>query len=155
MSRFWLALCVGAVLACAGSAVADTSLTAYGVSWDGDDPGRGAGLRVRKTFLAFMAVEGRTGYVEFSDSNTELIPAEISVVGRIPFVISPYAGIGTGYYFVESDTPGKDDFSGGFAQLGVEASLLWFGAMAEIRYYEMEESYWDGTAYNLGLFLKL
>ncbi len=126
-------LCLSLLFLTVGMVHADTSFTAYGVYWDADDPGRGAGLRVRKTFLAFMAVEGRSGYVEFTDSNTELIPAEISVVGRIPFVISPYAGIGTGYYFVDSDIPGQDDFSGGFAQLGVEASLLWFGVMAEVR----------------------
>ena len=133
---------------------ADTAITAYGVYWDGDDSGRGAGLRYRQTFMAFLAAEARTGYVEFTDTNTEVIPTEVSVIARLPFMVSPYAGVGSGYYFVESDIAGLDDFSGGFIQLGVEATFLWIGAMAEIRYYEMEESYLDGPAYNVGLLLK-
>ncbi len=154
MTKLKTVLYLGLLFVAAGCVHADTSITAYGIYWDGDDPGRGAGVRVRKTFLAFMGVEGRTGYVEFNNTKTELIPAEVSVIGRLPFVISPYAGVGAGYYFVNSELPGLDNSSGGFAQLGVEASLLWFGAMAEIRYYEMEEKYWNGTAYNVGLFLK-
>jgi len=145
----WLVL-----FATMGGAYADTAITAYGIYWDGDDPGRGAGLRVRKTILAFLAAEGRAGYVEFTDSNTEIVPMEASVIVRMPFVVSPYAGVGAGHYFVNSDIPGFDDFNGGFVQLGVEASILWFGAMAEVRYYEMEEDYLDGAAYSVGLLLK-
>ncbi len=154
MNWFRRVLCMGVLMGAVGGVYADTDITVYGVYWDGDDPGKGAGVRVRKSFLAFMAVEGRTGYVDFADSNTKVIPAEISVIGRLPTFISPYVGLGTGYYFVDSDRPGVNDFGGGFAQLGVDVSILWFGAMAEIRYYEMEESDWNGAAYNLGLFLQ-
>ena len=152
----WLGriLYLSVLCAMVGVAHAGTDLAVYGVYWDGDDPGTGAGLRVRKTILAFLAVEGRTGYVDFSDSGTKIIPAEVSVVGRLPTFISPYAGLGTGYYFVDSDVSGVNDFGGGFVQLGIDANILWFGAMAEIRYYEMEESAWSGAAYNLGLFLQ-
>lgn len=154
MNGFKHVLCVALLLAGAGGAYADTDITAYGIYWDGDDPGRGAGLRVRKSILAFMAVEGRTGYVDFRSSKTKVIPAEVSVVGRLPTFISPYAGLGTGYYFVDSNVPGMDNFGGGFVQLGIEASILWFGAMAEVRYYEMSESAYNGAAYNVGLFLQ-
>lgn len=147
-------VCLLVLFVAAGGAYTDTTITAYGIYWDGDDPGRGAGLRVRKTVMAFLAAEGRTGYVEFTDSNAEVIPLEASIVARMPFVISPYAGVGVGHYLVDSDLSGVDDFSGGFAQLGVEASILWLGAMAEVRYYEMEESYLDGAVYSVGLILK-
>lgn len=137
-----------------GSAHADTALSVYGTYWDGDDSGRGLGVRLKKTFLAFLAVEGRTGYYEFSGSDTELVPMDVAVSARLPFFISPYAGIGTGYYFADSKTYNIDNFSGGFVQVGVEATFIWVGALAEVRYYEMEEDAFDGPAYSVGLMLK-
>jgi hypothetical protein len=149
-----LLLILSAVLSAASTLRADTSLTAYGTYWEGDDTGKGAGLRLKKTFLGFGAVEGRGGYVEFSDTNTEIYPLDVSINVRLPFMISPYAGIGTGYYYADSDLPGQDSISGYFGQLGVEATLLWFGAMAEVRFHDMEGSYFDGTSVNVGLLLK-
>ena len=58
--------------AMAGTLYADTSYTVYGTYWEGDDSGRGAGVRVRKTLLAFLSVEGHAGYCEFTDSDTQL-----------------------------------------------------------------------------------
>ena len=133
---------------------ADTSLTAYGTYWDAEDSGKGGGLRLKKTFLGFGAVEGRGGYVSFSETNTEVVPLDISINARLPFMISPYAGVGAGYYFIDSDVPGSDNASGYFGQIGVEATFIWIGAMAELRYYEIEGSYLDGTAVNVGLLFK-
>jgi hypothetical protein len=144
-----------AAILMAGSAMADTSLTAYGTYWDGDDSGKGAGLRLKKTFLGFGAVEGRGGYVNFSDTNTKIIPLDVSLNVRLPFMISPYAGIGAAYYYVsDTDLAGVGDQTGYFAQIGVEATFVWIGAMAEIRFHDIEGSYFDGTSYNLGLLLK-
>lgn len=137
-----------------GGAHADTVLTAYGSYWEGDDSGRGVGIRLKKTVLAFLALEGRTGYYEFSGSDTEVIPADVAVSARLPFMISPYAGIGAGYYFADSSTYSLDNFSGSFVQVGVEATFVWIGALAEVRYYDMEEDAFDGPAYNVGLLLK-
>lgn len=137
-----------------GVAHADTSLTAYGTYWDGDDIGKGGGLRLKKTILGFGAVEGRGGYVDFNNSKTEVIPLDISVNLRLPFMISPYAGIGAGYYIIDSTVPGLDNTSGYFGQLGVEVTLAAIGAMAEVRFHDLEGGYLDGTAFNLGLLIK-
>ena len=137
----------------AGTTQADTSLTAYGTYWEGDtDIGKGAGLRLKKTFLGFGAIEGRGGYVEFSDTNTEVIPLDLSLNVRLPFLISPYAGIGAGYYLIDSAVSG--DVTGYFGQIGVEATFIWIGAMAELRFHDIEGSYLDGTSFNLGVLVK-
>ncbi len=133
---------------------ADTSLTAYGTYWEGDDTGKGGGLRLKKTFLGFGAIEGRGGYVEFSDTNTEMYPLDVSLNVRLPFFISPYAGVGAGYYYIDSDLSAQDNVSGYFGQLGVEATLIWFGAMVEVRFHDLEGSYLDGTSVNAGLLVK-
>lgn len=140
------------VLAC--SAIAHTSLTAYGTYWDADATGKGAGLRLKKTFLGFGAVEARGGYVNFDDIKTDMIPLDVSINARLPFMISPYAGIGAGYYFLDSDIGGSDNTTGYFAQLGVEATFIWIGAMAEVRYYDLEDDFFDGPSYNIGLLVK-
>lgn len=151
-TRAWLtAITSGLLLSCAN---ADTSLTAYGTYWDGEDIGKGGGLRLKKTFLAFAAVEGRGGYVDFSDTDTQVVPVDVSLNLRLPFFISPYIGVGAGYYFVDSDQLSSDDQSGYFTQLGVEATFLWFGAMAEIRWHDIEEGYLDGHSINAGLLIK-
>ncbi|MDZ8119550.1 hypothetical protein [Pontiella agarivorans] len=147
-----LLLCTA--LIAAGCALADTSLSAYGTYWEADSSGQGAGLRLKKTFLGFGAVEARGGYVNFDDIETDMIPLDASINVRLPFMISPYAGVGAGYYFMDSDAGGMDDTSGVFAQIGVEATFLWIGALAEVRYYDLEENYFDGPSYNIGLLLK-
>ena len=139
----------------ASTAIADTSVTAYGTYWDGDDVGKGAGLRLKKTILGFGAVEGRGGYVTFNDTKTDLIPLDLSLNLRLPFMISPYAGIGASYNITSSDTPSLDsNTTGYFGQIGVEATFVLVGAMAEIRWNEFEGSYFDGTSFNLGLLFK-
>lgn len=152
--RMYVGLILTALFAISTSLYADTSLTAYGTYWEGDDVGKGAGLRLKRTFLGFGAVEGRGGYVEFSDTNTEIYPLDVSINVRLPFIISPYAGIGAGYYYTKSDLSSMDNTSGYFGQIGVEATFVWFGAMAEVRFHDLEGSYLDGTSYNVGLLLK-
>lgn len=136
------------------AAHADHSLTAYGTYWDADDSGKGAGLRYKKTFLGFGALDGRAGYVNFDSIKTDMIPLELSINARLPFIISPYIGVGGGYYLLDSNLGSIDNSGGYFAQLGVEATLLWFGVMAELRYHDLEENYFDGTSVNVGLLIK-
>ena len=138
----------------AGSAWADNSLTAYGTYWDADNSGKGAGLRYKKAFLGFGAVDGRAGYVDFNSIETEMVPLELSINARLPFMISPYVGVGGGYYLLDSKLGAVDNSSGYFAQLGVEATFLWIGAMAEVRWHDLEENYFDGTSFNAGLLIK-
>ena len=133
---------------------ADTSLTGYGTWWDGDEEGYGAGLRLKRTFLAFGAVEARGGMVAFDDSDTDMYPLDVSVNVRLPFIVSPYAGVGAGYYFFDSPLDGLDDGSGIFGQVGVEFTFLVVGAMAEVRYHDAEADYLDGTSVNVGLLVK-
>ncbi len=152
-------LALFAVLLSAGfltsTSIADTSVTAYGTYWDGEDPGKGAGLRLKKTILGFGAIEGRGGYVTFDDTKTDIIPLDFSLNLRLPFMISPYAGIGASYNITQSDTPSLDtNTTGYFGQIGVEATFLLVGAMAEIRWNDVEGSYFDGTSLNLGLLVK-
>ncbi len=136
------------------AARADTSLTGYGTYWEADSTGKGLGVRLKKTFLGFGAVEGRGGYVSFDDIDTELIPLDVSINLRLPFMISPYAGVGAAYYLTSSDLPGLDNTSGYFGQIGVEATFVWIGAMAEVRFHDLEGSYFDGNSYNLGVLIK-
>jgi hypothetical protein len=142
------------IVLAAGLAQADTSLTAYGSYWDADTSGTGAGLQLKKTFLAFGAVELSGGYVDFNDINTEMIPLEVAINARLPFFISPYAGVGAGYYIFNTDISGLDDNPGTFAQLGIEATFLMVGLMAEVRYNDLDGTYFDGTSYNAGILLK-
>lgn len=136
------------------TARAGTSLTAYGTYWDGQDAGKGGGLRLKKTVLGFGAVEGRGGYVSFDQTNTEVVPLDVSLNLRLPFMISPYAGIGAGFFLTSSDRADLDNTSAYFGQIGVEATFIWIGAMAEVRWYDTGESYLDGSVFNLGLLLK-
>ncbi|MDF7807578.1 hypothetical protein P4E94_09030 [Pontiellaceae bacterium B12219] len=138
----------------AGLAHADTSLTAYGTYWDADSSGTGAGLRLKKTFLGFGAAELRGGYIDFSDIDTEMIPLDVSINARLPFFISPYAGVGAGYYIFNSDMPNLDNNPGYFAQLGLEATFLLVGVMAEVRFNDLDGTYFDGASYNAGILLK-
>ena len=136
---------------------ASTSLTGYGTYWDGDSDGLGGGARLKQTFLGFGAVELRGGYVKFDapgdDFDPEVVPLEVAANLRLPFFISPYAGIGAGYYFT-SDVPDMDDGGGYFVQVGVEVTFLWVGAMAEVRWHDLDSDFLDGPSANLGLLIK-
>ena len=136
---------------------ASTSLTGYATYWDGDSDGIGGGARLKRTFLGFGAVELRGGYVKFDapgdDFDPEVIPLEVAANVRLPFFISPYAGIGAGYYFT-SNVPEMNDGSGYFVQVGVEVTFVWVGAMAEVRWHDLGNDFLDGPSANLGLLIK-
>ncbi len=133
---------------------ADTSLTAFGTYWSADDPGTGGGLRIKQTFLGFGAVEVRGGYVNFDELNMGYVPLDAALNLRLPFMISPYAGIGAEYIYADTDDSAIKDVSGYFGQVGVEATFLWVGIMAEIRYHEIEASFLDGVSVSAGVLIK-
>jgi opacity protein-like surface antigen len=149
-----LSLCAFAPAVRAG----DTSLTGYATYWEGqDDSGVGGGLRLKRTFLGFGAAELRGGYVRFDNGNESsepsVIPLEVAANVRLPFFISPYLGVGAGYYFT-SDVPDINDGAGYFVQAGVEFTLFVVGAMAEVRWQEIDGDYLDGMSANLGILIK-
>ncbi len=135
---------------------ADTSLTGYASYWDTDKAGEGDGYgaRLKTTFLAFGSVELRGAAVDMDDKVTTLYPVDLSVNVRIPFLISPYAGVGAGYTFVDSVRPTYDDMNTLYAHLGVEVTFIWFGVMAEVRAVDAEDNNFDGVSGNIGVLFK-
>ena len=133
-------------------AVGKTTLTAYGTYWDQEETAYGAGLRASKSLLDMVYVDGRAGYVETETSNTEMIPLEASINLGLPGIITPYVGIGAGYYFLDSDL--LDDRAGYFGQIGCEFIFTKIGALAELRYLDLEDDYFDGVSLNVGVLWK-
>jgi len=131
----------------------ETSLAGYATYWDGSVEGLGGGVKVRQKFLGFFAADIRASYVDFSDWDTSVIPLEATLMVGIPFFIEPYAGLGAGYYIVDSDRS-IDDGAGVYGVLGVQLNLWVVGAFAEVRYNETEEVLMDGMSGNLGLMVK-
>ena len=131
----------------------ETSLAGYATYWDGSVEGLGGGIKVRQKFLGFLAADVRASYVDFSDLDTSVIPLEATLMVGIPFFIEPYAGLGVGYYFVDSDQA-IDDGAGVYGVLGLQLNLWVVGAFAEVRYNETEEDLMDGMSGNLGLMVK-
>ena len=131
----------------------ETSLAGYATYWDGSVEGLGGGVKVRQKFLGFFAADIRASYVDFSDWDTSVIPLEATLMVGIPFFIEPYAGLGAGYYFVDSDRS-IDDGAGVYGVLGLQLNLWVVGAFAEVRYNETEEVLMDGMSGNLGLMVK-
>ena len=132
----------------------ETSLAGYLTYWDGSVDGVGGGVKLRKTFLAFLSADVRASYVDFSDADTTVVPLEAALMVGFPFLVEPYAGIGVSYYSVDSDIPGLDNSSGYFGVIGLQLNLVVFGALAELRYNEGEETFLNGTSANLGLLVK-
>jgi outer membrane protein W len=81
-----------------------------------------------------------------------MIPLEVSFNLGLPGFITPYAGVGMGYYFI--DNPDIDDATGYFGQVGVEFSIVKIGVMVELRYMDIEGEYFDDLALNAGILLR-
>ena len=136
----------------------ETSLAGYLTYQDGGENGGnegvGGGVKLRKKFLGFFSADIRGSYLDFSDLNTSVIPVEGTLMVGIPFFIEPYAGLGAGYYFVDSDNPLLEDDYGVYGVLGAQLNLWVVGAFAEVRYTEAELNLMDGVSANLGLMVK-
>jgi len=136
----------------------ETSLAGYLTYLDGSENGGydgvGGGVKLRQKFLGFFSADIRGGYLDFSDLDTSVIPVEGTLMVGIPFFIEPYAGVGAGYYFVDSDNPLYEDDYGVYGVLGAQLNLWVVGAFAEVRYTEAEIDLMDGISANLGLMVK-
>ncbi|WP_372805853.1 hypothetical protein [Pontiella sp.] len=140
------------LLAANAQAIGKTGFTAYGTYWNGDDSGYGYGVKATKSLLDILFADARIGYLNFNDSDTEVIPLEASINVGLPGVITPYAGVGAGYYFI--DGPMGNNAAGYFGQIGVEISIAMFGVLAEVRYHDLAENAFDGPSASLGILLK-
>jgi len=121
------------------------------LGFDGGE-GYGAGVVVREDLLEFLMVDFRTGYFESINPITYMIPVEGSVLARIPFpVVSPYAGLGLGYYNFIGGGTDVDSVFGYFGTLGAEASLGDWKVFFEGRYQLLEpEAQSTGFSYTKG-----
>ena len=139
----------------AGNALAlgNNAITAYGTYWDGEEPGYGLGLKYSKSLVDMIYLDARGGYVMFDDLvDTTMVPLEVGFNLGLPGMITPYAGVGVGYYLI--DNPIIDDATGYFGQIGVEFTIVKIGAMVELRYLDLEGEYFDDLALNVGILLK-
>ncbi|WFB36882.1 hypothetical protein P3T73_03785 [Kiritimatiellota bacterium B12222] len=143
-------------LLCSLPLIADSSLSAYASYMNTDSAGEGSGYggRLKSTFLSVGSIEIHGGNVEMDDSDTTLYPFDISLNLRLPFMISPYAGVGVGYTLVDSTRPSYEDMKTLYAQLGLEITFVWFGLMAEVRAQDAENNDFDGVTGNIGIMLK-
>lgn len=134
-------------------AIGSNGITAYGTYWDGVEPGYGLGLKYSKSLVDMIYLDGRGGYITFDDvADTTMIPLEVSFNLGFPGFISPYVGVGVGYYLI--DNPIIDDASGYFGQIGCEFSIVKIGVMVELRYMDLEGEYFDDLALNAGILLR-
>ena len=133
-------------------AVGKTTLTAYGTYWDQKDAAYGGSLKLSKSLVDMVYVDGRAGYLKTENGKQETIPLEASINLGLPGMITPYVGVGAGYYFIDSNL--MDDASGYFGQIGAELIFTKIGVMAELRYLDLEGSYFDGVALNIGALWK-
>jgi hypothetical protein len=133
-------------------AVLGTGVGVYGTYWNGDDTGYGGGIKLSKSLMDMVFVDGRAGYLKFDDASLEVIPLEASINLGFPGPVTPYVGVGGGYYLTDS---GFFDNAGGyFGQGGVEFTLFGIGVVGELRYIDHEGSYFDGLSLNAGVVLK-
>ena len=126
------------------------SIGLYGTYWDGDlkDEGDGIGVKIKKDYGIF-AGDLRLSKVDFEEA--DIIPIEATLLLRVPFIIQPYAGLGAGYYYADSDEL-KSGF-GWYGAAGLEIHVLMLGVFGEIRQVYLEEDRLDGPVGQLGLLL--
>jgi hypothetical protein len=149
----WILAGAACLLAGGASAIGNNQLTAYGTYWKGDKDGYGLGLKYTKSLIDMVYFEGRGGYVLFDDAvDTTVVPLEAGFNLGLPGFITPYVGVGLGYYII--DNPFIDSASGYFAQAGVEFTISKIGIMAELRYHDLDEQYFDGVSVNGGVILR-
>jgi hypothetical protein len=147
--KIFIVLAVFALVS-ANSAVGGGGVAAYGTYWDGENPGYGLGAKYGMSLIDIIFADARAGYITFDDAaDTTMVPLEISFNLGFPGAITPYAGVGLGYYLI--DNPVLDDSSGYFGQIGLEFTIIKIGAMVELRYMDLEATYFDDLSLNAGL----
>jgi hypothetical protein len=109
----------------------DFGIGPFGSYYNSDDADDawGGGIMGRLGIADWLAVDARASYLNFNDSNLEMIPLEAALTLRLPLMenkLVPYAGVGVGYYLFEEDFDENtslsdiDDGVGFFPLVGVE-----------------------------------
>jgi hypothetical protein len=146
---------------------------AYGSTMDADDlgTGYGGGAKVELNPIDIVSVDGRAGWIRFSDADIDMFPLEAAGLLNLPILfehIVPYAGAGIGYYMFNGDGGDLDDEVGYFPLIGLEIGLHSLSLLAEARYVFLETDVrngqgslagvdkvkLDGTAVNVGLLVR-
>jgi len=136
------ALATLAILAVVGSGCSHgrgAELGAFGSSLDGDDFGQGygGGVKLELNPLDRVSLDVRGSYIEFSDTNVDMIPLEVAGLLNFPMLgerIVPYAGAGVGYYLFEGRGADIDNEVGFFPLAGLEVGLQRLSVLAEARW---------------------
>jgi hypothetical protein len=116
-------------------------------SWlNTDDLGDAWGGMVGVGFqpVDWFSADVRSGYLRADDESLDIIPLEGVAMFRVPNldVVEPYAGVGVGHYFLNSDDIDTDDPQAVFPLVGLdvrlpETKLRIFG---EVRYMFFSDS---------------
>jgi len=105
---------------------------------DGDDLGEayGAGAKIKLNLTEVIGLDVTGSYLEFDDTDVEMIPVEGTVLLQIPLgdSLKLYGGGGVGYYFFDSDTAELDDAVGYYPLAGLEVALGDFKLFGEVRW---------------------
>ena len=144
MKRF----CIVALLAMVTLGTAVPRAHALGVfaSWwnmnDANADGFGFGIRQKFKLAPMFALDMRTSYVNFSDSDLKVFPLEATGLVNISMF---YGGLGLGYYIFDQ---GGDEFSiennfGWYLVGGVEIGAGPVGVFGEIKWTSLSADFSD------------
>ncbi len=114
-------------------------LGVFGTSLDADDFGQGygGGVKLELNPLDRVSMDVRASYVDFSDTNVDMIPLEAAGLLNFPMLgerIVPYVGAGVGYYWFDGNGADIDNNVGFFPLAGLEIGLQRLSVMAEARW---------------------
>jgi outer membrane protein W len=136
-------LCVASVIS---SHAIKFDVAPYGSYVDAGDLSHsyGGGAKAKLAILDFLAVDARASYLRTDVGKVDMVPLEATAIFQIRLLketLTPYAGIGVGYYmFASGDVDLKNDV-GFYPMLGLEfrpTKSKKFGIFAEVRYLFLE-----------------
>jgi len=120
----------------------------YGSYWKPKDldKGYGGGAVVRAQLFGFLGADARVGYFQFDNPTVDMIPIEATALLRFPFpLVSPFAGIGAGYYQFSGEKGfSLDDEAGWFGTAGLDVTLGDLRVFFEWRYQFLEATVGSG-----------
>jgi hypothetical protein len=123
---------------CAKAEAVGLDIGAFGSYLDSDDMGEayGAGAKLKLNLTELFAIDVRGSYLEFDDTNVEMIPVEGALLLQLPLgdSLTLYGGGGVGYYFFDSDVAELDDAVGYFPVAGLEISFGDIKLFGEVRW---------------------
>ena len=99
--------------------------------------GYGGGVKLELNPLDMVSVDARAGYINFDDTNVEIMPLEAAGLYNFSMLgerIVPYAGAGVGYYHFDGNGAEIDDNVGFFPLVGLEIGLQRLSVLAEARW---------------------